>query len=251
MPNFSHGRNARFLADGFDLSDSTNKLETNGTSDLVDITGFQNGSKRFIAGYKEATMKASGFFRGTIGGDQPAISTDVAGAETFGAGTVVFSHYPAGVSIGSRGVSMAAQDTTYNVTSDAKEANAYSIEAMSSVGVEPVISHYAIGTATLVASALTASGTAASVNNAAASTNGGAGYLHSFRLTAGTAIIKLQHSADDATFADLAVLGTVVAATDERLSARVAIAGTIDQYTRCVYTVTGGSAAFHAGLYRA
>lgn len=245
----SHSRSARFLAGGFDLSNATNKVDVKGASDLSDATGFQNTSKVWVAGMKAATVQASGFWRGTADGSQSAVAPDVLSGEHFGvAGTVCVSHYPAGETVGNRGWALACTLTEFNVDTDTENVSSYSLGGESSLGMEPVVSHYAMPDAT--ATALTGSGTATAVDNAAATTNGGAGYLHNFRLSAGTAVVVIQHSTNNSTWSDLVTFSNVVAATDERVSERVAVAGTVNRYTRCVYTITGGSASFHAGLAR-
>jgi hypothetical protein len=109
------------------------------------------------------------------------------------------------------------------------------------------VSHFAIGAADNLP--YYASGTATVVDNAAASTNGGAGYFHNFQLSAGTVSVKLQHSTNNSTWSDL-VTFTNVTVADTRVSERIAVAGTINRYTRAVYTITGGTASFHTGLAR-
>lgn len=245
---FSHGSTARFFAGGQDLTQATKNVTVSGSSDVADRTGYTSAAKQYIPGLKDAKMSADGFFRGTAGSDLPAVSSEANYNEWFGGGTVTFTHYPAGIAIGSYGVSVTGTETAFSVDTPVGDVAAYSTECQSANGLDRVVSHYTHGTAD--ATSFTASGTATVVDNGAASTAGGAGVLHSFRLSAGTATVKIQHSSDNVTYADLVTFTNIVAATQERSCERIATSGTINRYTRCVYTVTGGSAVFHAALAR-
>ena len=238
---FSHGSTARFLAGGQDLSSATSTVSTPGDADVADVTGFGNTAKVYIAGVKDAKLSASGFLRTDLN-DLAWSSSDLHGYEFFGAqdNTVCFSHYPYGDAVGSRGKALIGSETAFTVGAPIGDAASYSVEAQSRVGAEPVISH-TTGTSYVTA------GTAAVVDNAAASTNGAAGYLHGLDLSAGTAVVKLQHSSDNVTFVDLITFADV---PTPRSCQRVTAAGTVRRYTRATWAVTGGSAIFHAGLAR-
>lgn len=95
----------------------------------------------------------------------------------------------------------------------------------------------------LMDSTITANTDGASVDNAASSSNGGAGYAHVTGLSAGDTIatLKIQDSADDAIWADLITFtldGSALAA--ERLT----VSGTVDRYVRAIATVTGSGISF-------
>lgn len=83
--------------------------------------------------------------------------------------------------------------------------------------------------------------TGAALNNLAATTNGGSATLQVTALNLGggtNLVVKVQDSADNVTFADLA---TFTAVTVAPASQYLAIVGTIRQYTRAVMTFTGGT----------
>ena len=105
------------------------------------------------------------------------------------------------------------------------------------------MSHHALG-------AETANQNGAAQNNGAASTNGGEGFLEVTAYSGFTSVVvKVQDSADGSTgWADILTFATVtVGPTQER----VAIAGTVRQYTRYTIAVTGaGSVTFQVGFGR-
>lgn len=89
----------------------------------------------------------------------------------------------------------------------------------------------------------TANANSASVDNGAATSNGGVGHLH-ITATAGTisgGILRVQHSADNLAWADLAVFGH--AADDGVGASRVEVAAgtTVNRYTRAVLASFSGS----------
>lgn len=90
-----------------------------------------------------------------------------------------------------------------------------------------------------------------SVDNGASSTNGGFGYLH-YNASAGEANVRILHSSDDLSFADLIVFAKI---SSGHGAERVAVAGNIKRYTAADFTTasaTGAIAALNAfvGLIR-
>lgn len=83
---------------------------------------------------------------------------------------------------------------------------------------------------------LASSGTAAPVDHGASTAFGGVAYLHVFSIGSGTATVKVQHSSDNATYADLITFTAATAATFER-KLTAAITTTVNRYTSI--TVTG------------
>jgi hypothetical protein len=96
---------------------------------------------------------------------------------------------------------------------------------------------------------LTVTTTGVGVDNLAASVSGGAAYLQVSAYSGFTSVAcKVQHSTDNSVWADLATFTAVTAAP---VGERVAIAGTINRYTRSVVTVTGsGSITPFIGVAR-
>lgn len=85
----------------------------------------------------------------------------------------------------------------------------------------------------------TGTGNSASVDHGAATTNGGVGVLHCTDIqgAAPSVVIKVQHSANGTTWADLLSFAAVVAAAKERIE--VAAGTTINRFLREVHTFGG------------
>lgn len=98
--------------------------------------------------------------------------------------------------------------------------------------------------------AVTADTNSASVNNGAATANGGVAHLHVTAYSGFTSnAIRVEHSANDSTWATLGTFATVTAVTSERLV--IAAGTTVNQYLRVVDDVTGsGSCTRHVSFAR-
>ena len=84
-------------------------------------------------------------------------------------------------------------------------------------------------------------GALASVDNSASSANGGFGILHvpTNSVSGGTTTIKIQHSANDSTWADLISFTAVGAST--KTSQLSAVSGTVNRYLRATASTAGSS----------
>jgi hypothetical protein len=111
-----------------------------------------------------------------------------------------------GTTLGNRVTILKAKTTSYEVSTPVGDVVAVSYSAQADGGLDQGVSLAALAS-------VSATTTGSSHDNSASSANGGVAQLH---VTVNTrdadATIKIQHSADDSTFADLATF-TVVATT--------------------------------------
>ena len=97
------------------------------------------------------------------------------------------------------------------------------------------------------ATSRTATLTGASVDNGAESTGGAEGFLHITVSDGGTWSLKIQDSTNDSDWTDLltfAADGSAIAAE------RKAVAGTVDQYTRVLFSRTSGAITVACAIVR-
>jgi|TARA_R110000824_G_scaffold8899_3_gene40387 hypothetical protein len=87
--------------------------------------------------------------------------------------------------------------------------------------------------------AQTASGNSSSVDNSASSASGGSGYIQVTAESGSspTMAVKIQHSADDSSFADLITFTTASTVSAERKT----VSGTVNRYLRINRTIGGSS----------
>lgn len=229
MPTFTHGKNAKVFANGHDLSAYFSTITTAGSADTAEVTTFGKSSKAYIPGTKDATLSAEGYFAGGTDDVDERLAAQIGEVAVW---TAVFS---ADV-LGARGYGLHTVDTTYEIGAEVGGAVSVSAEGQSTVGMEPVVVLNPL-------SAKTATATGTQVDNGASTTNGLAAYLHVTAAsgTTPTLVVKVQHSADASTWADLVTFTTMDAAHDYE---RATATGTINRYLRADWTVAGTNPSF-------
>lgn len=221
---FVHGKGSKVYIDSSDFSQYFNNVDVTKTADIAETTNFgSSGNKEYIAGEEDGTFSLTGFFDATADATlQPLLSgTDfdlVVGID--------------GLETGDRSQFGTANITNYGVSSAVGDVVATSIDAQADNGVT-------IGLV-LDAGAYTTTGVQGTANDNSASSSGGAGAFLIVTSVSGsspTGDIKIQHSADDATYADLVTFTQATGATSEIV--KVAEGTTINRYVRVHATIGG------------
>lgn len=221
---------ARVYVNGHDISGDLNSIEPSPNQQVQDVTTFGSGvtGRAYVATLRDDAFAHSGFYSDDMVAGVEAILGPLKGS------TAVVLLWPAGDTAGRRGWGgdAAVLDTGGPV---------------SAVGSVVTVQHgYKVsGGADLLVSLeakqqITGTGSAqvtTSVDNGAGSANGGYAYFQVFAAdaTPGIANFKLEHSADDSSWATLAT-GTLTGQGAER----IAIVGTINRYVRRTITATSG-----------
>ena len=229
MPTFRHGKNVKVFVDEFDFSSYFNDVSASTTVETAETTGFGSNAKEYITGLIDGTVSLSGMFEGT-----EDVGTDDYFETVLGADTkqkiIVASE---GHTLGGRAVMLESDATSYEVSGAIADVVQASAEFQSSEGVEH-------GVILSSGAAITATGNGTGVDNGAATTNGGVGYLSvPVNTRNGNVTVKIQASADNSTFADLITFTVVSSAT--KTSERVEVTGTVARYLRVSYTVAGST----------
>lgn len=227
---FIHGKNASVLHGAYDLSSYLNSAQAQTSVATAETTAFGNSAKTYIVGLEDATLSASGMFDGAANAVDQVLSSTL-GSDTLAPVTVA----PNGTTLGNRVMLGQAKTTSYQVSSPVGDVVSVSYDAQLDGGAD-----YGVSLAPL--SAVTATTTGTAVDNSASTANGGMAQLH---VTANTwsanATIKVQHSSDNSTWADLATF--TVVATTVKTSERVAVAAgtTVNRYLRALNTLSAGT----------
>ena len=128
-----------------------------------------------------------------------------------------------------------ADDTSYEVSSAIADIVQASAEFQSTDAVEH-------GKILSSGSTVTATGNGTAVDNGASTANGGAGYLSvPVNTRNGNITVKIQHSADNSTYADLVTFTTVTSTSKTSERIEVASGTTVNRYLRVNYTVAGST----------
>jgi hypothetical protein len=239
MPTFLHGKDSKVYLDEFDLSAYFNSADLSLGRDTAETTAYGATSKAYIAGLVDGTVSLSGMWSADTDGTDEELQA-ILGATTTPVLTVALS---AGT-IGNRAVMAQAHETTYSVSSPIADIVTISADFQASTDATSNLT-YALSTGVQLTTGASVAfgslGDLASVNNSASSANGGMGLLHvpTNSVAAGATTIKVQHSADDSSWADLITFSSVGASTVT--SEMSAISGTVNQYLRATASTAGTS----------
>ena len=238
---FIHGKGTIVLCNQFNLSSFFNEASVARSVETAETTTFSKSAKTYITGLQDATLSLSGLFDGAADATDEEL-TNVLGSNT----GMVITVAPSGtLVIGDRTLSMTGKLTSYEISAPVGDVVSASSEFQADEGVGAGVSLHAL-------SAETATVSSASVDNAASTADGGFATLH---VTANTnnnsGVFKVQHSADNSTWADLVTFSTV--ATTVKTAERITVASgtTVNRYIRSTFTTAGtGSTTYHINFAR-
>jgi hypothetical protein len=196
---------------------------------IIDVSAINKSGYERLLGRADGSMAYNAFFNPAAGQAHPVLSAVGTVAGTVNA-VVSYFH---GSSVGDPAVSVSGKNTDYQ-TAVAMDMS-IGVTAMTSAGASVPVEWGEM--LTTGKQTFASSGTATKFDNGASSAFGGAGYLHAFSIASGTATVKIQHSSDDSTYADLITFTNVTAATSERV-ATAAITTTVNRYVRVNATGT-------------
>lgn len=216
---FGGGTDTVLLINGYNLTSYFNASSPNATAGAYETSTYGVGSKTYIGGLKDARWSLGGFFDGAIA------AVDEILAAALGVASGIATWFPQGDALGTAGRGISGHVVSHGSTSPVDGVVSTQAEIQSTVGSERVLSHRALGSV----AAGTNNGTG--IDNSAASTNGGVGYVQATAdggsLT--SCVVKIQHSADNSTYADLITFATITATPAKE---RKAVTGTVNRYTR-------------------
>ena len=238
MPTFRHGKRTVVLLNGTDMSPFLNEATQTQEIETAETTTFADNDKTYITGLGDGTISTSGLFDSTAGASDAVLSGLIGQEDN------TFTVLPEGATAGARSIIANGQLTSYEVSSPVGDVVAISAEVQADGGL---FSGRALN-------ALTDTGTSASlasINDGASTDSGGLFNLH---LTANTrdgdSTVKVQHSADNAVWADLVTFTVVSASTTSGES--ITSTGTVNQYLRATHSLAGssGSITYHVSAAR-
>lgn len=231
----SHGKNARVIVNGTALSPFSRSISVSKSADLGDITVFTSAAKEYLAGQKDGTISIEGLFDGTTDAVDEVLDS------AFGAAAGVATVMLAGDGDGQIAHCCQAIESSYEISSPVDDIVSLTAELQGDGGiVRAVILHGTAGR--------TSDGNGTGQDNGASSAGGAAAFLQVTAASGADKTIKVQHSADDTTYADL-IAWSVVSA-NAPYGAKSTVTGTVNRYLRASWTVPGGSVTFHLACGR-
>jgi len=228
---FSHGRQSAVYANGYDISGYLKSFGMQAKAESHDVTTFGKTSRVKRGGLKDGTADGEGLFDGDAGAINDILEV------ILGANDKIFVHMHEGDGFGNDGLAIQGIEVTYKIGSPVDGMVDLSLEVESSIGVEPVETLHEL-------SAEAESGNGTSLDNLASSANGGSVFVI---CSAGTAVtFAVEDSANGTDWT--AISGVTIAAQTGPAATRVAISGTIREYTRITWDK---ACTFWAALHRA
>lgn len=233
-----NGLGVRLYAAGYDLNTDVSALTNLGyEQELLDVTALADSARSRIVGVADGRVTVNGWFDAASGhaawtsntGKLPTADQDV----VIGFGT----------SLGDSMAAFTAKEASYNVNRapGAAIATTVSYQSTGATGID-----YGVLLTTGPKQTDASAANSNSVDNANSSANGATGWLQVVSLGSGTATVKIQHSTNNSTWADLITFAAATGQTSER----VAVTGTVNRYTRVISTGTFTNLVFVAGICR-
>lgn len=228
MPTFRHGKKTAVLLNGTNMSPFLNEATTTIEIETAETTTFSDDDKTYIVGLADGTISTSGLFDSSAGASDDVLRGLIAQDDN------TFTVLPEGVTAGSRAIIANGQLTSYEVSSPVGDVISISAEVQADGGLL-----HGVALTGLVSTG-SASATTTGINNGAGTSGGGLYNLHVTENTHnGTTTIKVQHSTDDVTYADLVTFTNVSASATGGES--ITSTGTVNQYLRTLSTLAGAS----------
>jgi len=232
---FGHGKNTKVYANGYDLTGYLDSIDQSGNVDTVETTTFSATAKTYItSAIKAGSIQGEGFYDGAANAVDEILSV------ALGASGQIWVWYSQGDAVGNSGYGMSAINAAYNTKGSISGACRSAVTAQSNTGIERILSLHALASES-------ASGQGSSVDNGAASSNGGSAYIECTSAT-GTLACTIGHSTDGSIWTTLATFTNITAPNKAE---RIAFSGTVNRYVRANWTITGGPFTFNIGFYRA
>jgi len=238
MPTFRHGKKTAVLLNGTDMSPFLNEATTTQEIETAETTTFSDQDKTYIVGLSDGTISTSGMFDSTAGASDAVLSGLIATEDN------TFTVLPEGTTAGTRSIIANGQMTSYEISSPVADVVAISAEVQADGGLYS-------GVALTGLTAVSSTGTSASVDNTTATSNGALANLHVTDNTRdGATTIKVQDSADGLAWADLITFTSVSASAT--VGESITSTGTVNRYLRAEHTLAGssGSVTFHVSVAR-
>lgn len=236
---FSSSQSARVLARYVALSAYARSFSVDDSTDMLEVSTLHSTAKEFIAGLRGGQISVDG----PLDLDPTADGVLDQLIDWHGITADPVTYLPYGWSIGSVAILGAVVKTAFSRKVQANTTVDYSLAGELDGGVD-----YGVSLKTLAA--VTADTSETSVDNGAATANGGVANLHVTAYSGFSGVSHLlEHSSNNSVFTTLGTFTNVTAIGSQRLV--VAAGTTVNRYVRITSDVTGsGSITAHVSFAR-
>lgn len=228
MP-YRHGKDTKALVGKYDLSSYLTEINASMAIDSAETSTFGMNSKTYIMGQNDGTISFSGLFDGDANAIA-AIFEDIIDNDSTPTITLA---YDGGLAVGRKASLARGKQTSYEVTAPVGDVVSLDGEFQVTGGLRQ-------GTVLAAQAEISSTTNGTSVDNSVSTSIGALANLHVTTNTRDSATtIKVQHSADNSTWADLITFSTVNATTTT--SETASVGGVVNRYLRAQTTLASGS----------
>jgi hypothetical protein len=240
----SVAKNCSVFVDGYDLSCAFKEVKMAKNAQALDSTALcTTGDKSFVAGLKDGTLSLTGFFAydGTTLDKIENVLETAFSAQA----NLITSCSLGALAVGGVAFMCRGGQTKHDVESvlDTLIMSNSDIRAAGNIMLGKWLFDASVNATTSVGS---------SVDNGAASANGGTLHFHVFGPdgSISDASVLIEHSVDGSTWATL-INTTAIGASHGAVAVEVAAGTTVRRYLRATVVTTGGAATCAAAFFRA
>jgi hypothetical protein len=225
------GDHVQVLVDGYELTGDSNNISVADGRDQLDVSSFGDAVHNFINGQRLITLDHGGYLNPAAAGSHPVLKANAVS----GIVSVLLGQNAAPV-VGDPVYSLETLQTRYSTLPEINKVVPFSAQFANGGDLG------GWGIALAVPVSFTNSIDGSAVNNGAASANGGAAFLHVLTAAASdTYTIIVEGSATGAFGGEETTIATFSLDASALGSERVAVAGSIPQYTRWSAARTGSA----------
>ena len=226
------GDHVQILVGGYELTGDSNQIAFNDSRDMLEKTAFGDAAHNFLPGQVLSRLVHKGFLNAVAARSHPVLK----GVAIDGIVSVLLGQNAAPPAVGDPVYSLPVQQEHYQTMPQKGQI----IPFTANFPNRGDRSGWGLALAAPVTFTNTTTGTG--VDGGAASSNGGAAFLHLLQAAANDTYAIIVEGADDSGFTtNLTTLATFSLNASALGSERVAIAGTIRRYTRFKATRTGSA----------
>jgi len=219
----TNGLGVRIYANGHDLNTDVNAISGIGqTQTLLDVTPLAKSAMERIVGLRDAIVSVNGYFDNAADFSHDAFKSISADSE------VIVTD---GTSRGDHACGMVADQGSYGINRGEGSAITTTVEFSTSNGKGL---NWGVVLTDGPDQTDASAANSAAVDNTSSTSAGAIGVVSIESVASGTADIKVQHSTDDITYADLLTFTGATGRTSESISAT----GTVNRYVRVASTGT-------------
>jgi hypothetical protein len=234
------GTSLSFYANGINIANAIQSFGVNTTIEELDATAIaDSGYRAFEVGFKSANLQGAGVFKW----DQTNLDEihNVLSLAFDGQLEIIVTASLASLAVGGDAILLNCNEQEYAINAPLGELITVNFNLRSN-------NAFSAGKWLFNAAVASTTTNGTSVDNTAASTNGGLFHVHVQDGTATDCDVKVQHSTDNSVWVDLASCNTFAATGAS--SATVAAGTTVNRYIRASVTTTGGSSTVQAAFAR-